>query len=231
MATFSTDTMQRFRYTYRENISPNYNGWIHMLSVLTVGLCVIGYALSQLNHASFQEWLVFPLTMLAVNFAEYYAHRWLGHKKTQYGKLFYQRHTGDHHSFFLDTAMAFESVRDWRVVLFPVYLIFAFIIGLVLPIGFILYHTVSPNCAYLYSAAGITGYLFYEVMHFSYHIPKEHKAASIFGLIPGWKYLRNTHVLHHKRDKMQEANFNITLPIFDIALGTLYWEPIQKNES
>lgn len=230
MAEFTTDTMNNFRRSYRANISSNYNGWIHMLSVLLVGLCVIGYALSQLRDVSAQEWLVFPLTMLLVNFAEYYAHRWLGHKKTRYGKLFYQRHTGDHHSFFLDRAMAFESVRDWRVVLFPVYLIFAFIIGLVLPIGYFLYHFASPNCAYLYSAAGISGYLFYEIMHFSYHIPKESKTAKVFGLIPGWKYLRHTHVLHHKRDTMSEANFNITLPIFDLALGTLYWEPIQRSD-
>lgn len=230
MAEFTTDTMNNFRRSYRANISSNYNGWIHMLSVLLVGLCVIGYALSQLRDVSAQEWLVFPLTMLLVNFAEYYVHRWLGHKKTRYGKLFYQRHTGDHHSFFLDGAMAFESVRDWRVVLFPVYLIFAFIIGLVLPIGYFLYHFASPNCAYLYSAAGISGYLFYEIMHFSYHIPKESKAVKVFGLIPGWKYLRHTHVLHHKRDTMSEANFNITLPIFDLALGTLYWEPIQRSD-
>lgn len=89
---------------------------------------------------------------------------------------------------------------------------------------------VSDNVAYIYAAAGISGYLFYEVMHFSYHIPRGHWAEKIFLYIPGWKLLRHTHVLHHKRDKMAAANFNITLPIFDLILGTLYWQPISEFE-
>jgi hypothetical protein len=222
--------MTKFRAIYRKDISASYNGWLHMVSVLLVGIGVVGYSLSQLLDASLWEWLVFPLTMLVVNFAEYYAHRWLGHRKTKYGKLFYSRHTGDHHSFFLEHSMNYQSVRDWRVVLFPVYLIFAFIVGLIFPLGYVLSELVSWNAAYLYAAAGISGYLFYEIMHFSYHIPRGHWSEKIFLFIPGWTSLRHLHVLHHKRDKMGEANFNITLPVFDLMLGTLHWQPIEQFE-
>jgi hypothetical protein len=222
--------MTKFRDQYRETISASYSGWIHMLSVLVVGLGVIIYALSQLQAASLLEWLIFPLVMLLVNFAEYYAHRWLGHRKTKYGKLFYSRHTGDHHSFFLEHSMDYEAIRDWRVVLFPVYLIFAFLFGLILPVGYLLSEVFGANAAYIYAAAGISGYLFYEVMHFSYHIPRGHWAEKIFLVIPGWVALRHLHVLHHKREKMGEANFNITLPIFDFLLGTLFWQPITEFE-
>ena len=104
------------------------------------------------------------------------------------------------------------------------------IFGLILPAGYLLHTEVSANTAYLYAAAGISGYLFYEVMHFSYHIPRGAWAEKIFLYIPGWKELRHTHVLHHKRDKMGEANFNITLPIFDVLLGTLYWQSIEEFE-
>jgi hypothetical protein len=223
--------MTKFRQQYRAGIVKSYRGWIHMLSVLAVGLGTIIYALSQLQSAAWVEWMVFPLTMLMVNFAEYYAHRWLGHKKTKYGKLFYSRHTGDHHSFFLEHSMNYETVQDWRVVLFPLYLIFAFLLGLILPVGFVLSEVVSMNVAYIYAAAGISGYLFYEVMHFSYHIPRGHWAEKLFLVIPGWTALRHLHVLHHKRDKMGEANFNITLPIFDFLLGSLFWQPIAELES
>jgi hypothetical protein len=223
--------MTKFRQQYRAGIVKSYRGWIHMLSVLAVGLGTIIYALSQLQSAAWVEWMVFPLTMLMVNFAEYYAHRWLGHKKTKYGKLFYSRHTGDHHSFFLEHSMNYETVQDWRVVLFPLYLIFAFLFGLILPVGFVLSEVVSMNVAYIYAAAGISGYLFYEVMHFSYHIPRGHWAEKLFLVIPGWTALRHLHVLHHKRDKMGEANFNITLPIFDFLLGSLFWQPIAELES
>lgn len=230
MAMMTVAAMTKFREIYRQGISTAYNGWLHMFSVLLVGLGVIIYSFSQVNSVSLFEWLVFPLTMLVVNFAEYYAHRWLGHRKTKYGKLFYSRHTGDHHSFFLEHAMNFQGVRDWRVVLFPVYLIFAFLIGLVLPVGYMLSEAFSLNAAYLYAAAGISGYLFYEVMHFSYHIPRGHWAEKLFLVIPGWTALRHLHVLHHKRDKMEEANFNITLPIMDSLFGTLFWQSISEFE-
>jgi hypothetical protein len=229
MTQMTTDAMAKFRAQYRQAISPSYNGWLHMFSVLLVGLGVIFYSFSQLAEVSWFEVLVFPFTLLLVNFAEYYAHRWLGHRKTRIGKLFYSRHTGDHHSFFLHNAMDYQSLRDWRVVLFPVYLIFAFLIGLILPFGILLGNFVSTNAAFLYAAAGISGYLFYEVMHFSYHIPRGHWAEKLFIFIPGWKALRHLHVLHHRRDKMAQVNFNITLPIFDWFLRTLYWQPVLKD--
>lgn len=231
MAIMTLAAMTKFRQQYRAGIATSYSGWVHMITVLTVGLGVIIYAVLQLQSASLLEWLVFPLTMLVVNFAEYCAHRWLGHKKTQYGKLFYSRHTGDHHSFFLDHSMNYQAVRDWRVVLFPVYLIFAFLFGLILPTAYVLSELFSMNAAYIYGAAGITGYLFYEVMHFSYHIPRGHWAEKMFLVIPGWTALRHLHVLHHKREKMAEINFNITLPIFDVLLGTLFWQSIVECES
>ncbi len=231
MAIMTLAAMTKFRQQYRASIATSYSGWVHMITVLAVGLGVIIYAVLQLQSASLLEWLVFPLTMLVVNFAEYCAHRWLGHKKTQYGKLFYSRHTGDHHSFFLDHSMNYQAVRDWRVVLFPVYLIFAFLFGLILPTAYVLSELFSMNAAYIYGAAGITGYLFYEVMHFSYHIPRGHWAEKMFLVIPGWTALRHLHVLHHKREKMAEINFNITLPIFDVLLGTLFWQSIVECES
>ncbi|MFT4906108.1 MAG: hypothetical protein ACI978_000165 [Oleispira sp.] len=231
MAIMTLAAMTKFRQQYRAGIATSYSGWVHMITVLTVGLGVIIYAVLQLQSVSLLEWLVFPLTMLVVNFAEYCAHRWLGHKKTQYGKLFYSRHTGDHHSFFLDHSMNYQAVRDWRVVLFPVYLIFAFLFGLILPTAYVLSELFSMNAAYIYGAAGITGYLFYEVMHFSYHIPRGHWAEKMFLVIPGWTALRHLHVLHHKREKMAEINFNITLPVFDVLLGTLFWQSIVECES
>ncbi len=216
--------MEAFRKNYRANISNWYNGWLHMLSVLTVGLAAIGYSVVQLSDISLFEWLTLPITIIVVNFAEYAAHRWLGHLRTKLGGLFYQRHTGDHHSFFLEDHMPFQSKNDWRVVLFPVYLIFAFLIGLILPIGSLLYFIVSPNTAYLMAVGGIFGYLFYEVMHFSYHLPD----GSLVEKIPIWRELRQLHNLHHRRNIMAKKNFNITLPIFDLLLGTLQWEKTKR---
>lgn len=217
----------KFRERYRADISSGYNGWLHMFVVAVTAVVIIGYSLGQVSAATWLELLTVPVTIIVVNFAEYAAHRWMGHKKGKnpLARMFYSRHTGDHHSFFIETAMPFESVKDWRVVLFPAYLIFAFLFGLILPVGALLMHLVSDNVAYLYAASGIFGYLFYEVMHFSYHLPE----GSFMEKIPGLKHLRRLHLLHHERDHMHTENFNITLPVFDVLLGTLYWKAENKT--
>ena len=216
--------MELFRETYRSQIHKNYSGWLHMLTVASVGIiAIIGFSF-QIQQATFLEWLTLPITIICVNFAEYAAHRWLGHKRTKLGGLFYSRHTGDHHSFFIEDYMPYQSIKDWRVVLFPTYLIFAFLIGLILPIGALLYIFASPNVAFLMGIGGIFGYLFYEIMHFSYHLPN----GSFVERVPVWRELRQLHNLHHRRSIMAKENFNITLPIFDFILGTLYWEKSKK---
>ncbi len=75
------------------------------------------------------------------------------------------------------------------------------------------------------AVGGIAGYLFYEVMHFSYHLP----GGSFVERVPVWKQLRQLHNLHHRPELMGQKNFNITLPIFDVLLGTLYWESMTQN--
>lgn len=216
--------VETFRSNYRESIAPSYRGITHMLSVLCVALLIISFSISNLVDVSLVELGVFIVTMIGVNFAEYAAHRWLGHKKRRFAGLFYQRHTGDHHHFFTNNTMAYNNSRDWRVVLFPFYLIFAFLLGIVLPFGYVLFTYATPNIAFTYAAAGICGYLFYEIMHFSYHIPYGAPAEQFFRVIPGWKQLRHLHTLHHSPKLMKKANFNITLPIFDVLLGTFCWK-------
>ncbi|MGB1544358.1 MAG: sterol desaturase family protein [Spongiibacter marinus] len=214
------DAMLAFRERYRRDISPYYSGWLHMFIVAAMGVAVIAYAVMQTEQPSPAEYLALPITLILVNFAEYYAHRWLGHRKTRLGGLFYKRHTGDHHSFFLHDDMDYANSRDWRVVLFPSYLIVAFIVGLAIPGALVLNQIASPNIAYLYVIAAIGGYLLYEVLHFSYHIPEGAAAERVFACIPGWRSLRHSHRVHHQRDKMAACNFNITLPIFDYLLKT-----------
>lgn len=215
-----------FRARYRAGISPHYSGWLHMLVVLATGVAVILWAAFSLHQVQMAEWLMLPLAMVLVNFAEYAAHRWLGHRKTRIGRLFYSRHTGDHHSFFTEQDMPFQSSRDWRVVLFPAWLIYVFLCGLIIPGWLLLNALVSANVAWLYALGAIGGYLFYEVMHFSYHLP----AGSFVERTPLWWRLRHLHQLHHERERMAACNFNITLPVFDWLLGTLYWRAPDDGE-
>jgi hypothetical protein len=205
-----------FRAQYRQAIAGYYRGWLHAGLVFGSGLMGIIFAVRQLHGVTPLTWLILPATLLFANVAEYIAHRYLGHHKSRILPLFYQRHTGDHHSFFDEELFYFENNRDLRVVFFPVYLIYAFIFLLICPVGFVLISLGFENAAALFAIGALSGYLLYELLHFSYHIPGNNP----FRFIPWWCWLRDLHQYHHRHGAMQHVNFNITLPLVDVLLGT-----------
>ncbi|MFA0813202.1 sterol desaturase family protein [Microbulbifer epialgicus] len=213
-----------FREQYRAYIQSRYNGWFHLGSVLLISLTVAIYCMLQISELKWGELLVIPLGILAYNAVEYVTHRWAGHKKLRFTKLFYKRHTGDHHSFFSAPLLSFESTRDWRIVLFPIYLtaIIAFFLA---PLcGFFLSRLGSVNMGYIVAATMILNHLAYELLHVGYHQPKKHW----FHQVPMFRELAHLHRIHHHRRLMKSHNFNLTFPLFDLLLGTFYWEPLDS---
>ena len=67
----------------------------------------------------------------------------------------------------------------------------------------------------------VLGYLTYEVFHACEHLPEKHPLSRL----PWIRQMRRLHELHHRREHMQERNFNIVLPLMDYLFGTLYREP------
>lgn len=116
-------TTEAFRARYRADIHPLYNPWLHGAFVLLFGLLAIGGFWSTVHQVQPLEWLAVPLTLLFFNFGVYVVHRHLGHHKKRLAQMFYARHAGDHHSFFTPGHMTCDSARDWRVILFPAWLI------------------------------------------------------------------------------------------------------------
>lgn len=214
----------RFRVRYRAGISRHYHGLLHGVFVLAYGAAWIGFFVSQVNSLRNWEWLAIAVGLVLFNLGEYGVHRGLGHRKHALGKLFYKRHTGDHHSFFVMDRMPFESLRDWRVVLFPAWLIVLFsLLALVL---WALLSLWNANVAALLSATLLGGYLLYEVMHLFEHLPDQHPIARL----PGIAHMRHLHALHHRRDLMTTRNFNLVFPLTDWLLGTLHWEPMPRKD-
>lgn len=92
---------QPFRQQYRAAIRPGYNPWLHAGFVLAYGGAWIVFFLSRLEQPSLLEWLTVPAALVFFNWGEYRIHKSLGHHKHPLGRMFYKRHTGDHHSFFV----------------------------------------------------------------------------------------------------------------------------------
>ncbi|MCX2900795.1 sterol desaturase/SRPBCC family protein [Pseudomonas mandelii] len=213
----TTDT---FRSRYRAAVHPRYNPWLHAAFVLGFGLLAIGGFWSTVSQVRPLEWLAVPLTLLLFNAGVYLVHRHLGHHKKNFARMFYARHAGDHHSFFTPGHMAYDSARDWRVILFPAWLIVLHTTVITVPLWWLLAQ-INTNVAGLFGGCLVLGYLAYEVFHACEHLPPSNRLTRL----PWIRQMRRLHELHHRRELMQERNFNIVLPLMDYLFGTLYWEP------
>ncbi|PTQ69123.1 SRPBCC family protein [Pseudomonas sp. GV071] len=214
-----------FRARYRADIHPRYNAWLHGGFVLLFGALCIGLFWSRTEHVQPWEWLAVPLALVFQNWGEYMVHKHLGHHKHGFSALFYKRHTGDHHSFFAQGQMAFETRQDWRVIFFPPWLIAVFALGTLGVFG--LLSLVNSNVAALFSGSMLLGYLSYEILHACEHLPEQHPISGL----PWVRQMRRLHELHHARELMHTHNFNIVFPLWDWIYGTLYWEAPESTAS
>ena len=213
-------TTEGFRGRYRADIHPLYNPWLHGTFVLVFGALAISVFWSNVHQVRPAEWLAVPVTLLLFNLGVYMVHRHLGHHKKSFARLFYARHAGDHHSFFTPGHMTYDSARDWRVILFPAWLIVLHTLAVALPLWWLLKH-INTNVAGLVGGLLVLGYLTYEVFHACEHLPSRNPLTRL----PWIRQMRRLHELHHRRELMQARNFNIVFPLMDYLFGTLYWEP------
>ena len=217
-------TTEAFRSRYRASIHPLYNPWLHGTFVVLFGLLAIATFWSTVHQVQPLQWLAVPLTLLLFNVGVYGVHRHLGHHKKTFARMFYARHAGDHHSFFAPGNMTYDSARDWRVILFPAWLIVLHTLVVALPIWWLLTQF-DANVAGLAGGCLVLGYLTYEVFHACEHLPPHNPLTRL----PWIRQMRRLHELHHRREMMQERNFNIVFPLMDYLFGTLYWEPEQAT--
>lgn len=212
------DPVDRFREAYRASeIGPRYRGGAHALFTFGGGTLALAACLVQLDAVRPLEWLTVPLTFLYANLAEYLGHRFPMHRPFRGLTAIYRRHAGQHHRFFTDGRMAYDTPRDLRAVLFPPLLVVFFFGGFALPLWFLLDALLSANVAWLFVATGLAYYLNYEVLHTAYHVPAGHW----LGRVPGVARLKWLHQAHHDTTRMTRINFNISYPLCDRLFGTL----------
>ena len=219
MAESIPDAVRRFRAAYREKeIGPLYRGWMHFGFTTLGSLAVIAFAISRVSDVRRLEWLSIPLTFLFANVAEYFGHKGPMHQPTRGLSRLFLRHTREHHHFFTHDAMAYESTRDFKMVLFPPVMLFFFLGVIATPIALLLFWLSTPNAAWLYVATAMSYFLAYEWLHFAYHLDEK----SAFGGAPFLRALRRHHQSHHDKALMGRWNFNITFPIADVLCRTYY---------
>jgi len=210
-------SVAEFRARYRaEKIGPRYSGVAHFLFTTFASLGAIGFAAWGVRSPSALEWLTVPLTFLFANFAEYSGHKRQMHRPRPPFEAIYRRHTVEHHHYFTHEAMAYESPRDFKMVLFPPILIIFFFGLFAVPTGALLWLVATPNVARLFVVTAVGYYLMYEWLHFSYHLAPDGVVGRLWIL----RALRRHHTTHHDLALMGKWNFNLTVPICDLLFGT-----------
>lgn len=208
-----------FRESYRkQHIGRFYHGAFHLSFTLGFSFAIIFWSLSQLVDIQPLQYLTVPLVFLYANLAEYFVHKGPMHHPRKGLKLIYKRHATQHHVFFTDQQMQFDSIRDFKAVLFPPILITLFFVLFALPFGLLAGWLLSNNVSYLFVATVLSYFAIYEILHTLYHV---NESAWIYK-IPILRAMRKLHQNHHRLDLMNQYNFNITFPIGDLIFGTYY---------
>lgn len=219
--------LTEFRHKYRSNvIGPMYNGYAHLAFVVTGSTLVMVAAALQINNPHWTDWICIPVTFIVANFVEYFGHRGpMHHYFKQFGLMFH-RHTNEHHQFFTENWMTCRSQRDFKIVLFPPIMLFFYLGIIAAPMGLFLYYMHGWNFSMIYVITAMFYFMSYEVMHFFYHLDDDLWVSKL----PILRVLRAHHRTHHKLEIMSKYNFNITWPIADFVMGTIYREP-KKTKS
>jgi hypothetical protein len=198
-----------------------YRPWAHLAFPSLVGITAIVVAINIIHEPTIWELLFVPLVIVLLNFNEWRIHKHMLHRPMPPLQVLFWRHTPEHHVVFIRDDMAMRSRQEFRLVLIPWYGILGIFVT-ALPVTTALWFLVSHNIAALWVATSMGYVVAYEWLHLSYHLP----ADSVIGRSGIIRWLRRTHAMHHTPELMQKWNFNVTVPLADLVLGTFYRGPV-----
>lgn len=211
-----SERQRQFRGIYKANIGPLYNGIVHVAVTFGVGIAAIAYCVSQMRGASW-EWLLTVPVLLGGNFAEWFMHRYVMHRRINVFALrsIYERHTRQHHQYFTDNEPTFETTREFRIVFFPWRVLVTLgVFGTLL--GCVAALTLNANAGYVVFITIVGSYLVYEVFHYCCHLHDNWFVRNV----PFINTIRRHHIAHHNQGIMMKYNMNLTFPIADWFMGT-----------
>jgi hypothetical protein len=211
-----TDRQRRFREQYVAQISPWYNGLLHVGVMYAAGISAIVWCVSRMQQPTW-EWLLIVPVAIAGNFVEWGMHKFVMHRLIDVFALraIYDRHTRQHHQYFTDGDPTIHSVKEFRIVFFPwrVLMVLAVAGG---GLGWLTAQLLGPNAGYVVFITMIGHYMVYETFHFCCHVPENAFVRNM----PLVNTIRRHHAAHHNLGIMMHVNMNLTFPLADWAMRT-----------
>ena len=211
-----TERQRVFREQYVADISPWYNGLVHVGVMYAAGIAAIVWCLSRMQGATW-EWLLLVPVAIAGNFVEWGMHKFVMHRLVDVFALraIYDRHTRQHHQYFTDVDPTIHTVKEFRIVFFPwrVLAVLAVMGGL---FGWLASVLINPNAGYVVFITMIGHYMVYETFHMCCHVPEN----AFVRHMPLVNTIRRHHRAHHNMGIMMHCNMNLTFPVADWAMKT-----------
>ncbi|MES1208231.1 MAG: hypothetical protein ABUS79_20025, partial [Pseudomonadota bacterium] len=124
-----------------------------------------------------------------------------------------------HHGAFADDSMAIEDPRELWLIMMPWYTIVMLLVA-ASPVAIAAAWVGGLPLAGIFYVAALSYFLFYETVHALYHVAPERLAR--FGVRADGLFsrMRAHHARHHAPRRMAHVNFNVTVPLADVVLGT-----------
>jgi hypothetical protein len=211
-----TERQRKFREQYVANISPLYNGLVHIAVTYGVGIAMIAWCVSRMQDARWEWLLVIPVA-IAGNFVEWGMHKFVMHRLKDVWAIraIYDRHTRQHHQYFTDNDVTIDTTREFRIVFFP-WRLLATLAAFGAIFGGLATLLWNANAGYVVFITMVGHYLTYETMHYCCHVHENWFVRNM----PFINTIRRHHTAHHNMGIMMHLNMNLTFPIADWAMGT-----------
>jgi hypothetical protein len=211
-----TERQRRFREQYKAEMSPLYNGLLHIAVIYGVGLYAIWHCAARMQDARW-EWLAVLPVFIAGNFIEWFMHRHVMHRRIDVFALraIYERHTRQHHQYFTDLEPTIDTTREFRIVFFPWRVLVTLGVG-GLALGSLAAWLFNANAGYVVFITMVAQYMVYETFHYCCHVHDNWFVRHM----PFINTIRRHHTAHHNMGIMMKYNMNLTFPIADWFLGT-----------
>lgn len=206
------------RFVRADHLRAGYSPARHAALTLAIaaGIATLGGLLAA--RARPLDWVLAPIFFVVANFIEWMVHRYPMHHP-QPPRFMYANHTLLHHLAFTNGNMPIARPAELGLVMMPWYTMIGLFV-LASPIMVLAGFLRGPGLAGVFLLAAVAYFLMYETLHALYHLPTATLDRLQLGRWRLFQRLRAHHAHHHILGRMAHVNFNVTIPLMDVVLGT-----------
>jgi hypothetical protein len=206
------------RFVRADHLRAGYSASRHitLTAMLAAAIAIGGAVLAA--RARPLDWVLAPVFFVFANFIEWMVHRHPMHHP-QPPRFMYHNHTILHHLAFTDGNMPIARAAEMGLVMMPWYTMIG-LFTLASPVMVVAGLMRGPGLAGVFLLAAVAYFLMYETLHALYHLPDTTLDRLGVGRRAVFRRLQAHHAHHHILGRMAHVNFNVTIPLMDVVLGT-----------